>query len=322
MHPEFPSCPCSTQQSYVGVNFASTFYESQSAANMIVGSVYLGKKARKAYRKRQAEKVAKQLVGGIEVADPSEELTLKAPPGSPTGRFTSPTSTYSTIPPSSGSGESHRSDSKSALTPSSTYSSYVPPLTPAEQADVFAQYDRRDLSNLYPEQPPSYDMALNSSRAEGTASLGRISHASVGHLHNDNVQDSVMDDCPTCLALFRQRHLHSHHHLKLHSAERPVDAYGSRPLEICSEADVPGQTRMVAELPAKPLGRPRAELSDTSASVELPAELPCETPQRRDTGPFQETAVENGREKTGSRPVELPADIDIARRSVPSESAL
>jgi hypothetical protein len=272
---------------------------------MIIGSYYLGKKAKKAYKNRQAEKAAKQLVGGVEVTDPSDELNLKAPPGSPIEKAISPNSVYSDS--SAGLGEDHRN--VSSTTPSSTYSSHGQWSALAERSDDFAQYQRRDLSNIYPQEPPSYDMAVHNSPAEIAPGLGHIAHLPTAHAHISKVQYSTLEDCPACIALLHQQHSPYHPPIHTHTLTPFHSTGASSQMGI---SGIPSGELAVAELPAQSVHERIAEMADTSAAAELPAELPATRSYESRRDQVGELDGESEPSQSQTTAVEMPTEMSFA----------
>jgi hypothetical protein len=234
---------------------------------MIIGSYYLGKKAKQAYRKRQAEKAAKQLTGPIEVIDPSDELDIKAPPVSP---IASPSSVYSEA---SGFGSSDYSPvtHRSTLSTSSTRDSPHEQSATTDVLGEFAHFEKRGLPAGEASDPPSYDVAVNSPAGHASMPSGD----STAQLHSAYIpvspEHTLHDGCPTCMAL-----LHQHHHHQHHSAYRPVDAQAS---------GYPGMAMpsRAAELPDPSVFRhgvrsytiqSLVEMPDQSTLGDTPVELP------------------------------------------------
>lgn len=251
---------------------------------MIIGSYYLGKKARKAYRNHKAEKVATQLVGPMEVVDPSEELTLKAPPVSPIERAASPSLIHSDSVPTSSRPQEHRCAGQSSnLTPSSTYSSCGQASATSEHSNDYAQLEQRDLP-VHSQEPPSYDDVVNSPRVDRRSATG-LSYLDHGyHPYADPYRGRpvTLDECPTCIALLHQHHfhqfqpLHSHAHPQYSGGDTSsLTAQGQpvRLVEAPTAAELPGPSAHRQGLSTSN-SQPILEMPDTSPMAEMPAQVP------------------------------------------------
>ena len=184
---------------------------------MIIGSIYLTKKAKKAYRKHQAEKAAQRLTEAVSIDDPSEELNLKAPPSSPTGSQLSLTSSLHAKSPSLAFSASSVRASRSLSDLRSPYSQCTSYSKTASEVKEFEQFVRRQ-SNEYLhstlEQPPSYDTVIGGSffpqsqhayppTSESPSAL------STGPAHPLLPSHPNMGAyCPTCSAILQQHHQH------------------------------------------------------------------------------------------------------------------
>lgn len=301
---------------------------------MIIGSVYLGKKARKAYRKHQAEKVAKQITGQIDVVDPSDELKVKAPPASPTGvvdppdeldvkalpaspvdRGLSPSSTYGddctgSELSSTPSNERRLAGPGPTSSPSSARSSHWVSSATTDRSPAFARFNARDPDRMLPQEPPSYDTVINSPPAVYSP---MATHVPFDRAPSPFVQTYLAgphthDGCPACAAMM-------HHHQYHHSNFQPSSAVpGSWDVANAAELD-PQRQPAAAELPAQPVHeqrplnkdlQPMAEMADTSRAFEVPAELPAEIAKIKIVAPGD--TGETRSHGTSSMPAELPSD--------------
>lgn len=253
---------------------------------MLVGSYYLGKKARKAYRNRQAEKVAKQLVDGVDIVDPSEELKFQAPPASPVQQVASPSPVYSgdqikSQTEYSFSPNEHSNASRSALTPSSTYL-YHGQSSTTEHSEDFARFNARDPARMIPEEPPSYDVVINSpADPRLVSSSDHINDGRPAHVHVYQGPLAPREECPTCVAMLHRQHQARLYHIH---PQHTYAVYHPHWQTSVGAAEMPSELPVVAELPelSKPERRtrdsdstPMQELPDTSQVTELPADLPA-----------------------------------------------
>lgn len=283
---------------------------------MIVGSIYLGKKAKKAYRKHQAEKVAKQLTNGIDIVDPSDEIVVKAPPASPVDKGLSPSSTYSDDWQGSGlssvpSSERYAAASQRTSSPSSTRSSPWPASAAGERSSEFARFNARDPDRMLPNQPPSYDSVVNSPLSSHTpmTAQGSLDSAPAPFIHYYQAHNPAYDGCPTCVAMMQH---HQHHQPHFHSTYPGIPGHGSWDGVGPAELHTP-KPPAVSELPAQPVHPPTkelqsmAEMPDTSKTFELPAELPAHvaTMSIGDTDSQDDIGVKSA---GSSKPVELPSE--------------
>lgn len=275
---------------------------------MIVGSIYLGKKARKAYRKHQAEKVAKQLTNPIDIVDPSDELHIKAPPTSPSDVGLSPSSTYSddcqgSVLSSAPSSDRRGAGSQLASRPSST----------TERSPEFARFNARDPDRMLPNQPPSYDSVVNSPQTSYTpmTAHGPFDNAHAQFLQGYQAHPPTHDGCPTCIAMM---HHHQYHQAHLHS---PPAVFGHASWDGARTAELASpEPPAISELPAQTVHEQisstkelpgRAEMADTSKTAELPAELPADL-SRLNIGAAKSQDGSRETSTANSAPAELPSE--------------
>lgn len=273
---------------------------------MIVGSYYLSKKAKKAYRKHQAEKVAKQITAGIDVVDPSDELQVKAPPGSPVGHGLTPSSTYSedyqgSDLSSATSKERYPAGSQSTSSPASPRSSHWISSATPDRSPEFARFNARDPDRMLPPQPPSYDWVINSPPASHAPMIayGPFDHAHAPFMQGYQAHNHTHDGCPGCMAMMQHHHYHQSHFQPTSAPPMPGSWEAARAAELDS-----AKPAVASELPAQPVPpstkdlESMAEMPDTSRVVELAAELPAD---------FAELSV-GGTSARSSAPAELPSE--------------
>lgn len=210
---------------------------------MIVGSIYLGKKAKKAYRKHQAQKAAERLAGALEPIDPSEELVNKAPPSSPElqARALSPTESIS---------------SRNTLSTYTTYDTSSP--VKDQEWQQYAERMAVDPVSPSSEPPPTYDAAMSASSERSTWDSSQEFSPNI---------DSRMNLVP-CLELDADQtwpRRPSRPELEAGDGGSHLPRSGTFELEVPDSA--------VSELPAE--GRERVELPTDDADVsEIDADSP------------------------------------------------
>ena len=293
----------------ISVQFHSVkaFSQEQTKRRMIIGSYYLTKKAKKAYRKHQAGKAAERLTEAVKVDDPSSELTLQVPPSSPTGSQISLNSTPDTDSPSTvvsvGSPIRASRSSHDLRFPLSQHPS------PSNQksaagANEFEQFVRRqsnDYLHQISEQPPSYDTAIASPISKHAQQVSPQLSEPPSALSATSSHPSwsshygLHSHCPTCYAIVQQHQQDEHHvHHPLWpqaNLEHHADIDASHPFQNRSSLPV------VHEMSAAPILYPQNQITQCSRPI---SELP-------DTEIFETEAPV---QYSQALPIiELPADV-------------
>lgn len=271
---------------------------------MIIGSIYLTKKARKAYRKHQAEKAAQRLTEAVSIEDPSSELNLKVPPSSPTGSQLSLTSSPDTESPSSVFSVRNVRASRSSSdlrSPSSQYSSYSNTASGVKEFEHFVRRQSNDYLHQGSDQPPDYDTVVSTlaspqGQYDGPLASDPQSAVSAGSAHPSwSSHQNLHRHCPTCFAILK------HHQEYEHSGNHPIWPPTHNQSQCDFNASVHLQSRptipTIPEMPDPSVyqrfqlagpSRPISEAPDTGtyaseestrdvkaiAAVELPAEVP------------------------------------------------
>ena len=271
---------------------------------MIIGGIYLTKKAKKAYRKHQTEKAAQRLTEAVSVEDPSDELNLIAPPSSPTGSQLSLRSSPDAESPSSVFSVRNVRASRSSSdlrSPSSQYSSYSNSATGVKEFEQFIRRQSNDYLHYTSDQPPSYDTVISrwfsprDQHADPMISepLSAMSFGSA--IPSWSPKQSIYAQCPTCSAIMQQ---HQRHELAGHPLAWP-HSYHQHHSETNGPAPLQGRSIIptIPELPDSSVyqrfqvagpPRPIIEALDTGtymseasiksakaiAAVELPTEVP------------------------------------------------
>ena len=307
---------------------------------MIIGSIYLGKQVKKKYRAHQAEKAAQRLTEAVKVEDPSSELTLKAPPVSPTGSqlslnstpdTTSPSTVWSTHSPIRSSRSS--TDLHSAI---SRYSTTSQPRSEFEQKQIKSifQQPSKDLLDEPSDLPPDYDSVVaspvpsHSQPASAQTAEPPSAWSTTSAYPAWPPSHNAHDHCPTCLAMMQQQHQHHGHHFHHAPASVPRHAQVQHP-NLSHAPSQHASIREVSEMPSSPVHDshilPRVpasiiEAPDTEVhemdSVSAPrhvfplVELPADIPEAPST-PVIDSKKENSKGESGTdssrSSIELPA---------------
>ena len=263
---------------------------------MIVGSIYLGKKARSAYRKKQAEKAAQKLTHPFDIVDPSDEIQPSVPPSSPSG--TDASSTPLSIVPSEtlsklGSRTSNLSHSNSATSQRRSV-----------DEQEYRHYAQRDSGH---EEPPSYDTIMSTgptsaqqsdvsptSRPQSQYSSEPSSAISPPSAYpSSTFSDRFQRDCSTCITMMEQfQTIYPHPHNTSSTQSRAPHL-----------SRVPEQSSMsaVAEMPDQSVYQQRPLPSGTGPVLEAP-----------DTGTYRgHSAAPAVEMPADNEPVELPAEFSM-----------
>ncbi len=279
---------------------------------MIVGSVYLGKKARDAYRRKQAEKAAQRLTAPFDIVDPSDEIQPKVPPSSPTASNVS-TTPLSAVPSESLSKFGSRS-STSDLSHSTSNRSQ--PKSAEEQ-----EYNHYVQRHSGAEDPPSYDIVMSdpprpvpqsqvqpASRPQSEASSTSrpqsqyTSHSSTispsSALTSSTFSDRFHRNCSTCITMMEQfQTIYPHPH-----NVSPVQSRSSH-LSQVPEQSSSYSSPTVAEMPDPSVYQQRPVPQGTGPILEAPDTGSYQAHQAHHSSTVPEMPTE------GSGPVELPAEM-------------
>ena len=279
---------------------------------MITGAYFLGKKAKKSYRQRQAKKAAEQLTNPLDIVDPSDEIRARAPPSSPTLSSSSSTSLE---------------QQTESLCSGCEHSPVID-----KKWEHYAQ--RVAIDVVGPEQPPSYEETISAGSEDSTwvarhTSLPpqQLEGTQYNGLRTSQSRSSRRSECSTC-----HRSMHTSSPTTPRTLHRITPGHAAASMTSRamidtqpSAVELPGSatSEAIVELPASDTiaELPTSEAAAEPPSLETVAELPTSehSPIRAESSGNEVQIAELEATKSVDRPsddkgktfplVELPAGL-------------